>query len=256
MTDLDSELQSRDIPLLDQGPYSQSHVFSSSHELDRKGVWALENWCFLIVVLEKTLESPLDCTEIKRGNPKGNQPWIFLGRTVAELETTVFWPPNAKSQLIGKDPDIEKAWRQKWKEWDRMTLLEIITDSMDTTLIKFWEIVEDRGDWCATVHGVIKSRTWLSYWTTTIFRIWYYLKFQTSTGGLESYPLWTRWVTGQNSEVFKVIPHFHKPGCKNVWSNEVAWENCHNQQFPGTSWLDELEAFCFLSRISIHMYQH
>ena len=129
-------------------------VVMYEYELDHKEGWALENWCFLIVVLEKTLESPLDCTEIKPGNPKGNQPWIFfIGRTVAELKTLVFWPPNAKSQLTGKDPDIEKAWRQKQKGWERMTLLEIITDSMDMSLIKFWEIVEDRGDWCVIMRS-------------------------------------------------------------------------------------------------------
>ena len=84
-------------------------------ELDHKDGWALKIWCFLIVVLEKTLESPLDSKEIKPVNPKGNQPWIFIGRTVAEPETPILWLPDAKSQLIEKDPDTGKDWRQKEK---------------------------------------------------------------------------------------------------------------------------------------------
>ena len=88
---------------------SQSYGFSSSHvwmwELDHKEGWALKNWCFLTMVLEKILESPLDCKEIKPVNPKGNQSWIFTGRTDTEAETPTFWPPDVKSQLIGKDPD-------------------------------------------------------------------------------------------------------------------------------------------------------
>jgi len=99
------------------GPYSQSYGFSSSHvwmwELDHKEGWALKNWYFQTVVLEKTLESPLDCKEIKPVNPKGNQPWIFIGRTDTEVEAPIFWPLDAKSQLIGKDPEVGKDWRQE-----------------------------------------------------------------------------------------------------------------------------------------------
>ena len=94
--------------------YSQSYGFSSSHvwmsELDQK-----EGWCFQIVVLEKTLESPLDCQELKLVNPKGNKPWIFIERTDAEAEAPILWPPEAKSWLTGKDPDAEKDWRQEEK---------------------------------------------------------------------------------------------------------------------------------------------
>ena len=82
--------------------------------LDHKEGWALKNWCFWTVVLEKTLESPLDCKEIKPGNPKGNQPWLFIGRTDAEVETPILWPPDAKGWLFGKDPDAGKDWR--WEE--------------------------------------------------------------------------------------------------------------------------------------------
>ena len=100
-----------------KGPSSQSYGFSSSHvwlwELEHKEGWALKNWCFWTVVLEKTLERPLDCKEIKPVNPKGNQSWIFIGRT--DAEAPVIWPPDVKSWLIGKDPDVGKNWRQEEK---------------------------------------------------------------------------------------------------------------------------------------------
>ena len=102
-----------------KGPSSQSYGFSSSHvwmwELNWKESWALKNWCFRTVVLEKTLESPLDCKEIKPQNPKRNQSWIFTGRTDAEAETPILWPPDVKNWLIGKDPDAGKDWRQEEK---------------------------------------------------------------------------------------------------------------------------------------------
>ena len=81
-------------------------------DLDHKESWALKNWCFWTVVLDKTLESPLDCKEMKPVNPKGNQPWIFIGRTGAEVEAPIFWPPDVKSWLTRKDPDTGKDWRQ------------------------------------------------------------------------------------------------------------------------------------------------
>ena len=97
-----------------KGPYNQSYGFSSSHvwvwELDHKEVWALKNWRFWTVLLEETLESPLDCKKIKPVNPKGNQSWIFIGRTDAEAEAPILWPPDVKSQLIRKDPDAGKDW--------------------------------------------------------------------------------------------------------------------------------------------------
>ena len=107
----------------DKGPYSQSYGFSSSHvwiyELDHKESWVPKNWCFLTVVLEKTLKCPLDCKEIKPAHPKGNQSWVFIGRTDAEAEAPGFWPPDAKNWLIGKDPDPGKDWRQEEKGDDR-----------------------------------------------------------------------------------------------------------------------------------------
>ena len=103
--------------LANKGPYSQSYGFSSSHvwmwELDHKEGWLSKNWCFQTVVLKKTCESPLKSKEIKPVNPNGNQLWIFTGRTDGEAEASILWPPDAKSQLIGKDPDAGKDWRQE-----------------------------------------------------------------------------------------------------------------------------------------------
>ena len=112
ITNLDNILKSRDVNLADKGPSSQSYGFSSSHvwmwDLDYKESWALKSWCFWTVVLEKTLESPLDCKEIKPVNPKGNQSWIFIGRTDAEPKGPILWPPDVKSQLTGKYLDAGK----------------------------------------------------------------------------------------------------------------------------------------------------
>ena len=126
MTNLDRILKSSDIT--NKGPSSQGCGFSSGHvwmwELDCKESWALKNWCFWTVVLEKTLESPLICEEIKPINLKGNLSWIFIGRTDAEAETPIFWPPDVKNWLTEKDPDVGKDWRQVekrkmvgWHHW-------------------------------------------------------------------------------------------------------------------------------------------
>ena len=102
-----------------KGPSSQSYDFSSSHvwmwELHYKESWVQMNWCFWTVVLEETLESPLDCKEIQPVHPKGDQPWIFNGKTDAEAEASILWPPDVKSWLIGKDPDARKDWGQEEK---------------------------------------------------------------------------------------------------------------------------------------------
>ena len=119
MTNLDSILTSRDIILLTKVHLVKAMFFFTSHvwmwELDYKESWALKNWCFWTVVLEKTLESPLDSKEIQPVLPKGNQSWIFIGRTDAETETPISWPPDAKNWLIWKDPDAGKDWRQEEK---------------------------------------------------------------------------------------------------------------------------------------------
>ena len=103
----------------DKGPSSQGYGFSSSHvwmwELDYKESWAPKNWCFWTVVLKKTFESPLDCKEIQLVHPKGDQSWVFIGRTDVETETPILWPPDVKCWLIGKDPDAGKDWGQKEK---------------------------------------------------------------------------------------------------------------------------------------------
>ena len=100
-------------------PSSQSYGFSSSHEriweLNHTEGWVLKNWCFWTVVLEKTLKSPLECKEIQPVNPNGHQPWIFIGRTDAEAEASILWPPDMKSQLTGKGPDTGNDWRQEEK---------------------------------------------------------------------------------------------------------------------------------------------
>ena len=120
-------LKSRDITLPTKVCLVKAMVFFSSHvwmwELDYKESWVLKNWCFWTVVLEKTLESPLDCKEIQPVHPKGNQSWILIGRTDAESETPILWPPDEKNWLIGKDPDAGKDWRQEEK---RMTEDEMV----------------------------------------------------------------------------------------------------------------------------------
>ena len=119
MTNLDSILKSRDITLPTKAHLVKAMVFSSGHVwmwvLDYKESWVQNNWCFWTVMLVKTHESPLDCKEIQPVHPKGNQSWIFIGRTEAEAEIPIFWPPDAKNWLIWKDPDAGRDWRQEEK---------------------------------------------------------------------------------------------------------------------------------------------
>ena len=134
-------------------------------ELDCEESWAPKNWYFWTVVLEKTLESPLDCKEIKPINPKANQSWIFIGRTDADVESPILWPPDVKSWLIWKVPDAGKVWGQEEKGSTEDEMVGWHYWLKDMSLGKPRELVMNREAWHAAFHGVAKIRTQLNAWT-------------------------------------------------------------------------------------------
>ena len=149
-------------------------------QLDFEESWTPRNWCFWTVVLEKTLQSPLDCKEIQPVHSKGNLSWVFIGRTAAKAETPILWPPHAKSWLIGKDSDAGRDWGQEekgttedemagWHHW------------LDGHEFELQELLMDREAWHTVIHGVAKSWTRLSDWTSIsenrYYRIPYFLPY-------------------------------------------------------------------------------
>ena len=166
MINLDHILRSRDVALPTKVCIVKAVVFLVV--ICGFESWTIKkaDWCFWTVVLKKTLENPLDYKEIKPVNPKGNQSWIFIGMT--DAETPILWQPDAKCWPTGKTLMLGKVEGRKRRGWQKMSLLDGIVDSIHMSLNKLWDMVKDRGTSNAAVRGVVKSWTWLSYWTITL----------------------------------------------------------------------------------------
>ena len=204
-------------------------------ELDHKESWALKNWCFWTVVLEKTLERPLDCKEIQTVYPKGNWSWIFIGRTNAEAEIPILCLPDTKNWLIRKDPGAGKGWRQEEKGTTEGEMVGWHHWLNVHELSKPWELVMNREAWCAAVHGVTKSRTRLSDWTELNW-------IQTPTDF--SHPLGLGWVRIWPQMENEVLSLLHFPVIKVTGSNMTWLVFCISfKQLPWSFWKSKIRSW-------------